>query len=763
MNQLEWTKGSDNRLWDSTGTYFILTRPDRYRDLYQRVSDYGDVRLNGGRLSLQAAKDMAQHFKDTTKIENVPDMPEAVLVSNHQVEPFLMEPITLEPNNLANHPSSEKLHPCCSDPGCPNCGGYGIVVYDDNPTVIDTVPALVMGSAESRTKPVMGSGARKLDEIEAMRKIKAAGGPEELEWITEPASKGPLGVRMATYWETACERYAVVCVSSGGTDPEYAALRIEKDGELKKHLPIEHEPESKTRVKYHHRMEPALLAVETFHGKAMDLDQVHSNRVHFLKSIDASKSGAYNGGDTTDGVTPSKGEGARAPKDKTPAPRKIDEDEDKASSKEKKTVYVKENRVRRMFQAMGYGKAKDWDLNRLESKANSLASLADDAETPEGEELETFREISEALQEDDVIKIRPNDTDADDTDGDEDDRLSNDGEDDEITKEKTVTATATCRRKHATNGTVHTDSPSKKKSADSPWEETKSPRLVPLTAKLASQYATMDRFPRDREVKANLKAYLAKEIKEGRFRGAEWACCHVRETGVTYRMNGKHTSTIFHEMFEAGEDVPDTNILVREYACDTMEEASALFATFDAKQNSRSKADVIRGFAVADKATADMPPRLLSILTASVAYNTYGDKYRNLSPADQARLLLLNTEFAGWVKDLIGTAKQCREFKHLVRLAVVASMQKTWETDADDATEFWTELRDDSDAPKNAPQRVLYRWLKDTKIGARDVVERISEKEVMSKCLQAWNAWRKKENTVKFSKFNKDAELPEAK
>jgi len=72
-------------------------------------------------------------------------------------------------------------------------------------------------------------------------------------------------------------------------------------------------------------------------------------------------------------------------------------------------------------------------------------------------------------------------------------------------------------------------------------------------------------------------------------------------------MNGKHTSNVIAEMYEAQEEVPEFYQLVREYECKTMQDVAHLFASFDPKQSARSKGDIIKGFAATTEATNRSP------------------------------------------------------------------------------------------------------------------------------------------------------------
>lgn len=289
--------------------------------------------------------------------------------------------------------------------------------------------------------------------------------------------------------------------------------------------------------------------------------------------------------------------------------------------------------------------------------------------------------------------------------------------------------------------------------------EIQKPKLLKATHTLAKHFRDMERYPHDRNLSPTRCEFLKNAIRQGLFRGSEWVSCKCSETGLVYRLNGKHTSAVLCELYEAGEEVPDIVQLVREYEAKTLADMAHLFASFDPRQSARGKADIVRGFAATAEETASLPPRLLNLVTTGLAFSLWERNYKRVSTQEQSVLLLQNTEFAAWVDDLLSDQK---EAKHLKRMPVVAAMARTWKVDETAATEFWTKIRDDSDDDKNAPTRVLYRWLLKHKIGAvRNTSDAVSDREAYLVCLLAWNAWRQEQDTVSL-KYTDATETPDA-
>lgn len=273
--------------------------------------------------------------------------------------------------------------------------------------------------------------------------------------------------------------------------------------------------------------------------------------------------------------------------------------------------------------------------------------------------------------------------------------------------------------------------------------QAEAPRLVPVTYELAAKFRDMERFPRDRELKGYLKESIRQAVLNGEFRGSEWASAFCRDTGLEYRINGKHTSHVFCELFESGHVLECTQ-LIRRYICDTVEDASRLYATFDSPQSARTKQDIVKAFAVSCPALADLPIKELSLITAGLAYNHWELQAYIKKPVEQCSLLLQHADFAVWAAGILG--ERAKNSKHIHRRSVVAAMARTWLKCHAAANDFWPKVRDDCDDPSKSPIRWLYRWLVVHTIGAGNRIpgkQKSGDKEMFVRCLQAWNAWRK--------------------
>jgi hypothetical protein len=76
------------------------------------------------------------------------------------------------------------------------------------------------------------------------------------------------------------------------------------------------------------------------------------------------------------------------------------------------------------------------------------------------------------------------------------------------------------------------------------WKMIGEPKTRKLTKGLAEEFAGMPPAPHDRPLNSTRCAVLKTAFDLGKFRTCEWAKAYCEETKTTYRINGKHTSTV---------------------------------------------------------------------------------------------------------------------------------------------------------------------------------------------------------------------------
>ena len=225
------------------------------------------------------------------------------------------------------------------------------------------------------------------------------------------------------------------------------------------------------------------------------------------------------------------------------------------------------------------------------------------------------------------------------------------------------------------------------------WSMIGKPQTLKADKALAERFAKMEPAGGDRTIRQwRVKAY-ATAIINGTFRTCEWASVKCKETGKTYRVNGKHTSNALCEM--NGSFPKSLYVIVEEYECDTLEDVARLYSTFDSKKSVRSSGDINQSFAASIPALADMPRKIINLAVTGISLATYGISGISQIDADvRASLLNDNANFVLWMYEVLGSP--VRGNAHVMRGPVVAAMFKTYEKAKREAALFWSAVKDGS-------------------------------------------------------------------
>lgn len=284
------------------------------------------------------------------------------------------------------------------------------------------------------------------------------------------------------------------------------------------------------------------------------------------------------------------------------------------------------------------------------------------------------------------------------------------------------------------------------------WKLTEQ-KSVRYTHALGTEFSEMEPAPNDRPKRDWRCEQIRSALQSGVFRTCEWASCYCKETKKTYRINGKHTSTVLSEM--NGNAPKGLQIIVERFEADTLRDVAHLYSTFDRRGSSRSTGDINVAFSASVPELAEMKQRLVSLCVTGMSYATWEEngKYR---PAEERALLVVeNKDFLLWFEKVVGerTSSNC----HLSRGPVVAAMFKTWQKSHKAATDFWEEVISESNSSAQSPSRKLSRHLltstvrsiRSTGTGAKMKDGRKIEgfHSLYCRCLHAWNAYRRNATT----------------
>lgn len=282
------------------------------------------------------------------------------------------------------------------------------------------------------------------------------------------------------------------------------------------------------------------------------------------------------------------------------------------------------------------------------------------------------------------------------------------------------------------------------------WEAKGKPQTVKITEKLAKEWAAMDAAHTDRPLSERRLQVYEKMLREGEFRPVAWAKVFCKETNQWYRVNGKHTSTLF-----AGADLSKFGehfAVVEEYECDALEDVAKLYSTFDSKTQIRSATDVYRSFQSVIPELAPLPVKIVNLVISGLAWHNNPTQPMAETTPERAERLFDHIPVCLWVNDMLhaGDADQPGRFLH--RATVVGAMIGCYYKARGPATEFWRLVRDDEGEKASLPHRKLTRFLLTNSVLGASGSHRpnrlvASQREFYAKCVHAWNAWRKNEPT----------------
>ncbi len=286
------------------------------------------------------------------------------------------------------------------------------------------------------------------------------------------------------------------------------------------------------------------------------------------------------------------------------------------------------------------------------------------------------------------------------------------------------------------------------------WELVGKPLTQRVTARLAKEFAEMEAAHVDRPLSERRLQVYRKVRSDGGFRPVSWAKAWCVETEQFYRVNGKHTSTLFSD----GDNPENLYAVVEEYRCGTLEDVAKLYATFDSQSQTRSTGDINRSFANVISELASFPTRLVNLCVSALNFDPSHPQSSKGQAAERAEVLFDNVDTCIWLRDILGDQNK---FRHLHRVAVAGAIIASGKKSKTAATQFWTAVREETGERPDLPDRKLAKFLITTRVygGNRtDLPARfiISQREYFVKCARAWNAWRKGESTdMKYSPAHK--------
>lgn len=288
------------------------------------------------------------------------------------------------------------------------------------------------------------------------------------------------------------------------------------------------------------------------------------------------------------------------------------------------------------------------------------------------------------------------------------------------------------------------------------WRHLAKPQTVKHTQALAEKYRDMEAAPHDRAIRESRLSFLKGAAESGNLRVAAYASAFCKETGTEYRVNGKHTANVLAEM--NGSAPAGLQATIERYECDTLEDVARLYATFDPPKSARSANEIYQQFAGCDPLLEEINAKTISLCASGIGLGEWGNAAVSRSAEERASKMLENRQFVLFVDRLLNRGADSR---HLRRAPVVAAMYLTWRKAPKLAWDFWCLVLTGEGSHPTTPDRVLQKWLIGSSLRGGNAGGKGGSKEMLAKCIHAWNAWRDGESTA--LKYYPDKPVPVVK
>jgi len=277
-----------------------------------------------------------------------------------------------------------------------------------------------------------------------------------------------------------------------------------------------------------------------------------------------------------------------------------------------------------------------------------------------------------------------------------------------------------------------------------------------ITKDLARWLYNLATVPGERTIKQSRLAVTKADLANGNVIAFRWA--YATCNGVTYRVNGQHTSYILQN----GEPIPPGAICTLEhYVCDSVEDVCKLWSLFDSSTSSRTNTEVTSNYQLSKSRIANCRQRSVQLCKSALGIERFGAGYTNkVSVVQKLEAINGNEEFLVWADAILADPA-------LKRVGTAYAMLKTWRKDHEAAERFWNEVKDGTNTNKDSGSRALQRFLLTTNVdsgnGTREG-KKASRKtanwnQIATVALTCWNAWRSGRAVTKIF-MNKD--MPDA-
>lgn len=295
------------------------------------------------------------------------------------------------------------------------------------------------------------------------------------------------------------------------------------------------------------------------------------------------------------------------------------------------------------------------------------------------------------------------------------------------------------------------------------WKLIEKPKTVMASKSLVTEFVEMEPAPHDRPLSERRLLVYERILRSKLFRPVTWASAVCYETNCTYRVKGKHTSLLLSRI----DPIPEFYVTLDRYGCDHLTDVATLYGTFDNNLASRTINDINTSFAGSIPELREVPGRLINLTVSAASMIKWSEsELKRVPPAERAEELLDRVGFAKWLREVITTVDTRSKMalcKHMLRASVVQAMMMTYDKAPLIAKQFWIMVRDESSPDRDDPSRTLARFLIRAALTSARThnTDRkiVSHREMLVKCIRAWNAWRAGEHPSNLL-YYPNAEIP---
>jgi len=279
-------------------------------------------------------------------------------------------------------------------------------------------------------------------------------------------------------------------------------------------------------------------------------------------------------------------------------------------------------------------------------------------------------------------------------------------------------------------------------------------KLREITPDMAEEFLNANIYAGQRPIRKKHLRVLSEAIESGVFLTGNIALAKQGWNGGDHMLaNGQHQC---EAVIATGKPIV---AVVEEYQCKTPQDFAMLYRQFD-NNAVRSLAEI----AIPEAAALNVQwsKRLISVLLAAISFL---EGHIGMHKNERVTYLKKYLKEGNFVQEIIGCANPS-EIAHMKRSPVIAAMISTYRKCASDAETFWEEVRDGEHLSGASPSFKLRNYLLTTSISfgrgvnANSLNAAAGVKEIYSKCIVAWNAYRTSGRTT--LKYFADKEIPKA-